>query len=365
MQVYGAGWLQTVGLAFNLRATSIAIASAPAFVVFWAVLSGLWLTRWRWWVLVAPGAFACVMLVLQRAGVDAWQARFFALQCVFPTGRILVAAGVAAFGVHRVLRSRGTPESNRWASIVIVACVGSVLGLRVLFRSGLIGYTIYSTPLLLLVCILAAFEIVRAVASLGRPDTRIRTALGAAACYLMLFAVPAAWPYRTLGSGFIQTPRGEIRYSRTNDTMVKEVLPFILAAKQHGRSVLLLPEMPALYFLAGVSAPSRYYVLTPGVLEPGKYTASFLRELEQHQPDYVLISNWRSGEYGVDYFGVDYDQEVLEWIERRYVLEGTIADFARREGAPFGVEIYRRVLPCEHGPSAASVNRPVPAGRIP
>lgn len=93
--------------------------------------------------------------------------------------------------------------------------------------------------------------------------------------------------------------------------------------------------------MTGTSAPSRYYVLTPGELTPGPMTSAYLNELERNPPSAILLTNRRTSEYGVDYFGIDYDHAVLAWIESRYKVVGEIGQFSRRKGAPDGALIYR------------------------
>ena len=147
--------------------------------------------------------------------------------------------------------------------------------------------------------------------------------------------------YSGVDAPLIHTPLGQVRAVAQSEILVKSFLPVVMEAKAKGQKVLLLPELTGLYFLADIPAPSRYELLLPGVLEPGRYTDLLLRELENSRPDLIIVSNRRTPEYGVNYFGLDYDQDVLKWIERHYRTVGEIGHFERSPQAPLSGLLFR------------------------
>jgi hypothetical protein len=109
---------------------------------------------------------------------------------------------------------------------------------------------------------------------------------------------------------------------------MKEALQFIDSAKRHNEKVLVLPEETTLYFFSETSAPSSWYVATPGVIPEG-WIASYLSEMDRQRVRYVLLSNRGTPEYGTPIFGQDYNQELYAWIQRNYRPVRTIGHYER------------------------------------
>jgi hypothetical protein len=146
---------------------------------------------------------------------------------------------------------------------------------------------------------------------------------------------------------------------------LNRLVRFVNDMKAKGESVLLLPEITGVYFLTGTSAPSRFYVLTPGVLSPGQITNEYLRDLERNPPSAIVISNRKTSEYGVDYFGIGYDREVLTWIESRYEVAAEIGQFERGAHPPDGALIYKPRRGVMHGTTPQTPPSPPGAASMP
>lgn len=86
-----------------------------------------------------------------------------------------------------------------------------------------------------------------------------------------------------------------------------------------------LPEDMALYFLTGTRAPSRNYVLTPGVLTPGPITDRYVEDLRRAGVTDIVWSNRSFEEYGVPEFGVDFDPAVGEYLRAGYQRSRALA----------------------------------------
>jgi hypothetical protein len=68
----------------------------------------------------------------------------------------------------------------------------------------------------------------------------------------------------------VHTERGTIYVERGKAEAYQAAIYFIQDTHGKGRSVLVVPDDTSFYFLSGVTAPTRVYVFTPGVLTPGK-----------------------------------------------------------------------------------------------
>ena len=111
----------------------------------------------------------------------------------------------------------------------------------------------------------------------------------------------------------------------------------------------MLPEAPILYALTGTEAPSRWYTLLPGILSPAQEDV-YVADLNLAGPDYILLTARRTSEYGVDYFGIDYDQKIYHWIESNYRIAGEFGRFRRDGSNTFAAMIYQRRDPPESNP---------------
>jgi Pentapeptide repeats (8 copies) len=370
MQRYGAFWMHRTGLRLIPAETVKLVFHALIAMSAWWVLAFLLNTR-RYLTAAAASlliaflgsSFANVLHFVDHPvfGEITVGRLAHALRddLVFPQGMFLIVLAFAAFLVIRALAYRQMPPAPL-APLIVVIAMGLTLALRVVMEIHPDGYAIYSSSILYLTFVVLLRWIVDGVspdanlhgANLRGADLRGANPHGRSvpvAAYFAIYAVVfarMAWPlYQGTPWPLIHTPLGDVRRTPDHTALVTQFLPVLLEAKRRGERVLLLPEMAGLYFIAGMQSPSRYEVLLPGVLEPGKYTDIYLRELESRPPDMILLSNRRYSEYGVDYFGLDYDREVLEWIESRYTVVGEIGHFERREGAPVAALIYKpRIL---------------------
>ena len=61
-------------------------------------------------------------------------------------------------------------------------------------------------------------------------------------------------------------------------------------------------------------------------------------------------------EYGADYFGIDYDQEIYHWIEANYRIAGEFGRFHRDHNNTFAAMIYQRRDPVERNSTGAIIS---------
>lgn len=278
-----------------------------------------------------------VMLIFGMGLLFALRSHVTARDLVFPQGMFLIVLGFAILCIIGAIRYRQAPLP----ALIVTVGMGLMLSLRVMVNIRPTGYAIYSSSLLFLVFMIVLWWVVDRVHRNAQSRARSISVAAYFAVFAILFARMAFGFYQELPWPLIHTPLGDVRRTPWHMALVTDFLPVMQQAKSRGEKVLLLPELTGLYFIAGMQSPSRYESLTPGTLEPGKYTEIFLREMESNPPDLIIVSNRRTSEYGVDYFGLDYDQAVLEWIERRYRLTGEIGHFERKSDAPLAALMYR------------------------
>jgi len=359
MQRYGSFWIRKWGLRVVPSEMGDLALHTLGAALFWSAIA--WLSWKRRWLVVAALVLLAAFFTHLFHGlspsaqllVSAADSRLI-FDLSFPRGMFLIAVALLAVVCVQAIRLRQSPPIALFITVIFAL----MLGFRVMAEIYPSGYAIFSSPLLLLVFFAAlwnTFLFVRPMVSFTSNAIPVFTCFAA---YAFLFARMISWSYSGItlpteaqtpdtgamarfGTPLIRAPLGYLRRTRQNEILMNQFLPVIEDAKQKGQKVLLLPELTGLYFVAGILAPSRYELLLPGVLEPGKYTDGLLHELEINRPDLIIVSNRRTSEYGVNYFGLDYDQDVLRWIEEHYRNVGEIGHFERSPQAPLSALMFR------------------------
>jgi hypothetical protein len=342
MQTYGPSWIRRVGLRVVPAEIGELALECLGAAMFWVAIA--WLScKNRCFVVTAIVLVAAFPTHLFRGLApgphamlsDAASALLFDLS--FPRGMFLIAIVFLAISCIRAV-CRRYPIS---APMLVTIVMAIMLSFRVMVEIYPNGYALFSSPLLLVVFFAALWQTFLFVRQRMAPTSTAVPVFTYFLAYAFLFARAMSWGYYGIDLPLIQTPVGEVRRTQQNEILIDQFLPVVKEAKEKGQKVLLLPELTGLYFVAGILAPNRYELLLPGVLEPGKYTQEMLHELEITRPDLIIISNRRTSNYGVNYFGLDYDRDVLGWIEKNYRNVGEIGHFERSETAPLAGLLFR------------------------
>lgn len=94
-------------------------------------------------------------------------------------------------------------------------------------------------------------------------------------------------------------------------------------------------------FTVLAEAPSRWYQLTPGLLD-GADERQLMSDAEAQHVEYVIVTNRSTLEYRYPYFGVDWDEDIYRWINNDFEVIGQFGEFQRIAGAPFSAVVYPR-----------------------
>lgn len=340
MEHYGKFWMNRTGFSWKLSDAGELLARAAVVMAFWATLAFVLTKSRRLAAALAllPIAVFAVPFGATKAGVVL---RGLNQELAFPEGMFLIGGGFLIYLTARaVISGRQLP-----VALVVTILMGLMLALRVMLKIRPAYYAIYSSSILYIVFVTVLWRMLKGLTDRfqrsATPRSRSISVVLWFAVYGILFAemIPAFYSGRPLP--LIRTPVGEVRADQAHSIMVKELLPILDKEKLRGGRVLLLPELTGLYFIAGMQSPSRYELVLPGVVEPGKYMEAFLSELDRNPPGLIVLTNRNTSEYGVDYFGLDYDQPVMKWIESRYSVAGEVGHFERSLDAPLAALLYR------------------------
>jgi hypothetical protein len=342
---YGAIWAANSGMHLTPILLITLLLGATAAAIFWTI----WIFSLRFLLdrlsVTSEGvrrALVWTICLLTAIGIQAVISGPSNLWYAFPKSMYVFGLISFAITVLGAIRVKLEPAIGR----VLVVFFALLLAFRVSTKVSFFGYALYYSPLLYLcVVMLLCHFTERAMA--GRPYSTLRTVNSGVVLLLILGLLATAFPmyrFRVAKTDMLTTPRGTIAvYPHDKADPYKETLAFFQSAKANGKTVMVLPEDTALYFLSDLSAPSRFYELTPGVIGPGELTDSYLRDLAHANVDYIVLTNRPSPEYGDKYFGIDYDQPVQRWIDSHYEVIGQIGHFAHHEEeVPWGALIYRR-----------------------
>ncbi len=343
---YGAVWAEVTGMKITPWRIALMLRNGLKTVVFW----GIWIFAMRWILKqVAPHSSKLrEILFWTVAGGSAIAMAVIATEPLkpgyaFPLSMYAFVSVLFLLVLRRLWLNRADTALLARAYLIFVALV---VAFRVCTAVQFYGYSIYYNPLLYLCGVMLLAAVIDAVMA-GRAGFEQRAMRWATVTVvsagLLGAAIPNYWQ-PIAKSDMLVTPRGKIAvYTPEKARAYQKLLAFFEWAKANGRSAMVLPEDTSLYFLADVPAPSRFYEETPGVIAPCAMTAEYLRDLAKANRDYIVVTNRPTAEYGVPYFGIDYDQPVLQWIEAHYEVVGEIGKFGHhRFENPWGALVYRR-----------------------
>ena len=107
------------------------------------------------------------------------------------------------------------------------------------------------------------------------------------------------------------------------------------------QTLVVMPEGIMLNYLTRRSSPVRYtnYIPPPVVLH-GEET--ILRALQESPPDFVLLAHKDTSEFGYRFFGHDYAQSIMKWLQMNYDTVERIGNMPLRN-EQFGMLLLRHV----------------------
>jgi hypothetical protein len=332
MRNYGAHLYFLMGQRFIPREMLLIIMCAAASLTMWFLLAR-----------VSRGPRNIVLAIIVAIAVAH---RFGSLDLVtkgvvigflvFPAGMFFIGCGVVAHSTYELL-SKGNRRCLAEVAFGVFALVPAV---RVIAGIRPYGYSIYLAMPLFLVFLVAISRCIKAAApalSADRQQGLVNYLLAAEVVMLALICIPQT----SERMATLETSWGTFQLEPEQANVARQILAFISKQKRHGRQIAVLPEAPILYALTGTEAPGRWYALVPGILSPAQGQVC-LADLKRASPDYILLTARLTTEYGADYFGIDYDQEIYHWIEANYRIAGEFGRFRRDHNNTFAAMIYQR-----------------------
>jgi hypothetical protein len=337
MKTHGVRYAAAVGLRFVPIELLLLVLDASIAILLWfgiAKFSAVNVRRF-WSVCVAISVFVIGVAATRRYAPLAMH--FVLALLAYPRGMFFIGCMLFIYSLHVLRYNIGDPLPLAKATFGIFALV---LAVRVLANVVPSGYSIfYDVPLLLVFVISLKGCVETAASSLAIEQRRVLTNLILAIEVSTLAAILI--PEHNDRTAPLDTSWGRIYLTPADAASARQIIDLVEEKKRQGMRVILLPELPIIYPLTGTEAPSRWYTLTPGFLTP-KQEDDYVEDLERAAPDYIVLTNRRTDEYGEAYFGVDYDRTILRWIEKHYRATRQIGSFRRDRSNVLAALIYER-----------------------
>jgi 4-amino-4-deoxy-L-arabinose transferase-like glycosyltransferase len=287
----------------------------------------LW-RAWRVWIVLLSG------FLLRQLFVGQFQVH--PLSVPFRNAPLLLMIIVAALA-WRLWRD-GIGGLTQKAQILLVLSIFSLIAIvRFFFNvSHTSAYTPFTLPTIIIISLWLLFRcapgLLLSEESL-RERMRRYTVIFVTAL-VVLFAVIFTSDYRRLFTFEISAPRGKFFVEPEIGRPMAEAIRFIQQRTRPNDEVLVLPQGTGLNFLTGRHYPLREECVHPGFVE-GAREATAIERLSARRVPVVVIYNLLTPEFRDRAFGVDYNQNLMRWIEEHYRLVATFGSQSGRQ-ARFG-----------------------------
>ena len=263
------------------------------------------------WLLLA--ASLLVFLLIPLAGALNWEkGPYLAMPVVLA---VLIAVELVR---HRKLMFKRA-LSARTIIFLTVAAYALVSLARVILRVRSGGA--YSSYLLPASVIVFTYAWAHPFAEMFRDGNTRRIARNIALALILADVLATAGlltvRYREKNYYTLQTERGTMVCVPDLGQSMSEAIAFIERETAPGDSIAVMPEGTSLNFFTGRPNPLREEITTPGYLDlEGEKRA--IKQLEQSNTQFVLVSNRATPEFGARVFGRDYCQTLMQWIEENF-----------------------------------------------
>jgi hypothetical protein len=260
-------------------------------------------------------------------------------EIVFPKGILFIGVFFLIHAIWKLWRSREWNCEIQEAALAIYAILVALRQMMNLRPNVWECAVFFNVPLFIIFIILVD----RIIRWAGRSlDIRRRDFLaGGLLGVELLFLVVLFFPNPKYLPAKLTTDIGTFYTKGDVAILAPQIVSFMKSHTKNGKDILVLPEPPTYYVLAGMQAPTRWYSLMPGYLAP-EQEQDFINEAVSNHVRYVLIANRAMPEYGPVHFGVGYAESIYKWITTNYTKTGQFGPVPGDFYPPYIVSIYEK-----------------------
>jgi hypothetical protein len=358
MRTSGAAYATRVGFRLVPPEVLLLMLDATAAVLLWYGVARLSRSApWRWLLVVVAFAITAGMALVRHSALARHAVVPVWALLVFPPGMFFIGVGFLTLSLFKLYRVRTERKLLAQAALAFFALLLSV---RILAKVEPTGYAIYYDMPLVLVFLVAIVRCARKATSpvsiaYQRKVVHSLLAFEVAMLAIVLVPITNATTVR------LETSWGGIYLEPAEASVAREIVDFIMAQKDKGHRVVVLPEGHMIYALTRTEAPSRWETIIPGILSPSQ-EQQYIADLSRSDANYIVLTNRKTAEYGAPYFGIDYNRSIYEWIEANYRVAGQFGHFRRDGSDGWAALLYERRTNARPRPAsskAASRNRSI------
>lgn len=108
--------------------------------------------------------------------------------------------------------------------------------------------------------------------------------------------------------------------SKNNSYIINKTVEYLKQNTPQNATCLVLPEGPIINFLSDRKTMDKYYHLIPNHIE-ALGEDKIIKDLQAKPPEYILINDRNTEEYGAAYFCHDYAKKICEFVNSNYTQE--------------------------------------------
>jgi hypothetical protein len=347
MRTFGKRMMAFVGFRFSLSEWTFDGYTVLFSIGLWyiiaaadaAVISRLQVRSRLYVITIVLVDLLLALMVRMHSGEATSVVTAILFQMMCPQGLFLLGGFFLLHGLWKWRRQLTFSLPLAEAALSIYATVVSI---RVMLEVGPWrgGYAVFFNIPLFIIFVIVTVRVVRR-ASLSLDTTRSERLVGSMVSVNILLLFIMLFPKPGVLSTSLTTEYGTFYTHPDIAVLYPRIISFMKTHTRNGRDILVLPEPPSLYVFAGMEAPSRWYSLLPGYIDPAK-EGEFIRDLVASNVSYVLISNRAVSEYGVDSFGIGYDQPIYKWLMDNYQKVDQFGPLADESHVPYIMSVYAR-----------------------
>jgi hypothetical protein len=282
-----------------------------------------------------------LLVVATFFGLREWASTLhpYLIEAILPHGLFFLGVFFVLQAIWKLWRGPGIglglPE-------VVLGLYATLVSARVMMRlsPSAYSYSVFFNVSLFLIFVILLARIANFAGRELEPKTRsafVASLLGAEA----LLLVPLLLPIPKVLPTPLTTDIGTF-YTRPDvATLFPQIISFMKEHTRNGRDILVLPEPPSLYVFAGMQAPTEWYSVLPGVVDPD-HEQVFVNQATSNDVRYVLISNRSMPEYGLTTFGLGYDQSIYRWITENFHQVGQFGPLPGSPSNAYVMNIFER-----------------------
>lgn len=235
---------------------------------------------------------------------------------------------------------------NRQSRVMIIASVGLVSLIRILFNVHPSFYSFFLIPCGLVYLYFFSFawfcDNAEKLLKTFSPAL-YKTAVAVVFITCIVSSYSSSEPYITKKTKLFSLPglTEFYYYGLPDETAVISTVNWLRNNTKKTDTLVCFPEGIAFNFLSGRFNPTPYHTYLPD--QALKITDDIMiQQLQKHKVDYILLHTRDVTEYGSRGFGKDYGIKLTEWISDNYTLHKTLTAGNRNNNNSFSIKIFRK-----------------------